>query len=169
MANKGYGSESIGGVPIVQPSSKEPLKVEITAADIRNGDNKNPSACAAARSLVRCNPEIKEARVHLSRTYVKVEKPNGKKVWVRYKTPESLRTEIVAFDRGGKFEPGLYYLKPLQPSQLNRVHPPRGKKLKGGGRENEKRVLQRGNKTKPMIARVKQHNVTGVRARGANR
>ena len=35
---------------------------------------------------------------------------------MRYTTPALLQREIVSFDRDGKFEPGVYELKPISPS-----------------------------------------------------
>jgi hypothetical protein len=42
--------------------------------------------------------------------------------WVRYRIPQSVIREIVAFDRGGSFEPGMYALMPPSPAyRLGRV------------------------------------------------
>src|ERR1700744_145028 len=98
----------INGKKVVDAT--KPLQIKITASDTRRGDNKNPSACAAALAAKRL-PACTGARVHLGRVYI--EKPDR---WVRYKTGDALRSEIIAFDRGGKFEPGEYEIRPPSPS-----------------------------------------------------
>lgn len=84
---------------------KRPLKLKITTKDINSADPKRPNSCAVAKA---CKRELhaKEVRVHLSRVYVRTNDLN----WQRYMTPQNLRSEIVAFDRGGQFEPGTYTL-----------------------------------------------------------
>jgi hypothetical protein len=84
----------------------EPLTVRITSADVRSGAKKSPSTCAAAKALCR-TAHVDAAQVYVGRTYVL----QGK-TWTRYRTPRSLRTEIIAFDRGGAFAPGEYTLMP---------------------------------------------------------
>lgn len=138
----------INGLPVVDAT--KPLNLVITKRDVSLGATKDPGACAAARSLCRL-PEIDEARVHLGRTYIK----SGKK-WIRYETPKAVRTEIVAFDRGGSFEPGEYIFGAIRPSHRN-------------GRQQGSTKSQ----TKPAGAkkkrRAKPHVVSGVRHNGANR
>ncbi len=140
----------INGLKVVDPKGK--ITLHITASDVAKGNTKDPAACAAARCIMREVPECVEARVHLGRTYIKT-----KDKWLRYTTPRSLRSEIIAFDRGGKFEPGTYSLSPMTPS--NRL----GKKTyatSNVGRMKPKHLQ------KP---RAKPHTVTGVRQHGANR
>jgi hypothetical protein len=98
----------IAGVQV--QDAKAPLTVEVTREDIKGASTKKPEACAVARAIVR-ETGAEAARVHLSRTYVK---RNGS--WRRYYTPNDVRSEVVAFDRGGKFEPGAYALMPMPPS-----------------------------------------------------
>lgn len=100
----------IGGGKVIDAPSRLPIR--ITKNDVRRGALKNASACAAAQAICRVGG-FREARVHTSRTYVK--KKNGD--WLRYLTPPALSKEIVAFDRGGSFEPGDYELIPVQPSE----------------------------------------------------
>jgi hypothetical protein len=87
------------------------------------------------------------ARVHVARTYLKI----GNK-WLRCITPESLRSEIVAFDRGGKFEPGEFELKAIPDSmRLGVAHS----------------VREPGHDRPGKTKRV--HRTINVRAHGANR
>ena len=125
----------------------KPVKITITKTDALRGANKDPAACAAARACLR-QDGVDAARVHLSTTYLR---KGGK--WYRYTTPVSLRSEIVAFDRGGKFEPGDYTLSPKQPS-----HRATGKRF--GGEDKPKR------KKRAKIARA-YHVTIGVRSHGA--
>ncbi len=140
----------INGLKVVDPLTR--ITLHITAADVKAGDTKDPGACAAARCILREVKGSVAARVHLGRTYIKT-----KDKWLRFITPEPLRGEIIAFDRGGKFEPGTYTLRPMPPSNRN------GKKTwksSNVGRQKPKHLQ------KP---RAKPHTVTGVRQHGANR
>lgn len=140
----------IDGLRVVDPKGK--ITLRITAADVKAGNTKDPGGCAAARCIMREVPNCVAARVHLGRTYIKTEKN-----WLRFITPEPLRGEIIAFDRGGSFEPGVYTLRPMPPSSRddNKTW-----KSSDKGRQNPK------HKQKP---RAKPHTVTGVRQHGANR
>lgn len=95
----------IEGKP-VKDANKQ-LQITIMPRDVKAGALKNATSCAAAQALVRSGV-CQEARVHVNRTYLK----EGDK-WTRYQTPPALRSEIVAFDRGGTFEPGEYKLLPV--------------------------------------------------------
>lgn len=134
----------------VKDANKE-LLVTITPQDVKAGAAKNATSCAAAQALVRqgiCD----EAKVHVNRTYIK---KAGK--WLRFKTPPALRSEIVAFDRGGSFEPGDYKLMPMSPSQRRGARearetnrPPEARNPPKTGRSIKKRL---------------RHVTTGVRER----
>ncbi len=120
--------------------AKRKMVIHVTDYDVREGAKKNSNACAAARAIMR-ESGCDLAKVHANRTYIK----RGTK-WYRYQTPNSLTKEIVAFDRGGTFEPGEYTLIPLKASQRQ------------GAR------LLRASTTKKYPKR-KNHVTTGVRAR----
>lgn len=108
----------INGVEVKDADEK--LVVKITKDDVRKGSLKNANACAAANALCR-QEHCDEARVHFSRAYIR----KGKK-WLRFGVPPALRNEIIAFDRGGTFEPGEYILSPVQPTvRLDRPTPKR--------------------------------------------
>lgn len=136
----------IGDAKVVDAVEKLPIR--ITAADVRRGATKNASACAAAQAICRSGG-FTEARVHAARTYVK--DPSGKK-WFRFVTPPALRNEIIAFDRGGTFEPGEYELIPIQPSQSI------GARASRKGYESKKK----GTTSSP---KRKNHVTTGMRSR----
>jgi hypothetical protein len=135
----------IGGAKVVDAG--RPVTIHVTARDIAGGDNKDPAACAAARACMR-ELHATEARVHIGRTYLKIEEK-----WVRYRTSKALRTEIIAFDRGGKFMPGDFQLERMRESDRfgARKNKPRGPHL---------------TKAKP---RAKIHTVVGIRHHGAVR
>lgn len=131
----------IDGKPIID--AKRSVTLHITNADIKKSDPKKPENCAAANCIKR-ELHADEVRVHLSRIYIRANQGN----WQRYSTPQALRSEIIAFDRGGSFAPGEYILSPLQLSQ--RAHRKHKKVKKPGSKP------QRGN-------RKKSHIVTDVR------
>lgn len=138
----------INGMPVV--NATKPLNLTITKSDVTLGANKDPAACAAARSACRL-PQVDEARIHLGRAYIRV----GKK-WTRYETGRSLRTEIIAFDRGGTFEPGEYQLGAVRESHRF-------------GRQQGSKTSQTKPKGVKKKARAKPHVVSNVRHNGANR
>lgn len=145
----------INGKKVVDATRK--VKIKITPRDATEGDNKNPSSCAAARAAKRDVPHCISARVHIGRVYIE-----QKDKWVRYNTPGSLRTEIIAFDRGGSFDPGEFELQPPPPSQTEEAQQERNRKRKSG-------ISSGKNPRKVKVAIIKRHNVTGIRPRGATR
>lgn len=140
--------------------AKRPAFIKITPRDVKEGDNKNPSSCAAAKAAKHSIPECISARVHIGRVYIEQEKQ-----WIRYDTPDALRTEIIAFDKGGSFQPGEYKLRAPSPAST----------VEGRARAADKtRALrakspQHPRKLRVKIAKIKRHAVTGIRPRGANR
>lgn len=139
----------VNGKKVVDATS--PLRIKVTPRDAKLGANKDPGACAAARAAKREVPNCISARVHLGRVYIE-----EKNRWIRYKTPDSLRSEIIAFDRGGEFDPGEYELLP--PSPADRL----------GARTRKNKDKDRTGANSGKRAR-KMHVTRGVRKRGANR
>lgn len=115
----------IDGIPVID--AKKPLDIKITKRDISLADNKEPADCAVARAC-RGSLHALEARVHLGRVYLRMNKGS----WTRYVTTKPLRTEIIAFDRGGTFEAGTYVLKPPSPSKSIGAKRKRGPHLTKG-------------------------------------
>lgn len=101
-------SKLINGLPIV--NAAESLLLHITGADIKNARPKRPDFCVVALAVKR-EMHVKEVRVHLGRVYVK----SSPHFWTRYITPGSLRTEIISFDRGGRFSIGVHTLGKFGP------------------------------------------------------
>lgn len=100
----------IDGLPVVNGKGKILLK--ITKGDISRADRKQPDQCVIARCCRR-SLKVKEARIHLGRVYLR----RDDRQWERYITSPAMRTEIVAFDRGGSFEPGDFLILPPAPSK----------------------------------------------------
>lgn len=122
---------TIDGLPV--KDARKSVILHVTTGDIRKAKVKDPSACAAALACKR-DLGAKEAQIHKSRTYLRF---NGH--WTRYLTPASLQAEIVAFDRGGRFEPGEHRLTKMAPSRpFNKKTGPR--KTKGKLRGSYHRV-----------------------------
>lgn len=121
--------------------------IHITGRDVKRGDNKDPSSCAAA---LACKRELHctEAQVHIGRTYVK----RGRQ-WLRYVTPSSLKYEIVAFDRGGQFEPGEYVLIAPKGAMKLGYEKPTGPKKKQGRKRESYHVIA-GIRSRPAVART---------------
>lgn len=120
---------SLDGLPVTD--AKHPLELHIKARDCDNGDPKRPETCAAARAIRREYGAI-DVKVHLSRVYVRQNKGN----WMRYFTPEPLQREIVAFDRNGTFEPGVYTLQAPTPHAVTNRGRRTGSKPKKKSRRN---------------------------------
>lgn len=97
---------TIDGLPVLD--AKRPLVLHVTKSDITKAHTKAPNACAVARACAR-ELHVKEARVHLSRVDLRTNDHN----WTRYITPRPMRAEIIAFDRGGAFEPSEFTLHPV--------------------------------------------------------
>jgi len=95
----------IDGKPIIDAT--KPVTLEINANDIAKADRKEPLDCAVARA---CRRELhaKKVRVHLTRIYIMYNDGS----WRRYMTPPSMRSDIIGFDRGGTFPPGIFVLRP---------------------------------------------------------
>lgn len=139
----------INGVKVKDAS--EPLTFTVMKADVTRGAAKKSSSCAAARALCR-EGHCEEARVHVSRAYIK--KEGG---WLRFGVAPTMRNEIIAFDRGGEFAPGTYTLAPVQPTV--RLDAP-SRKARGIPQRKTGKFPQRGRRTKRTY-----HVVSGVRAK----
>jgi len=142
---------AIAGLPVKDATKK--ITLHITPTDIKKGDSKNAAMCAAAQACKR-QLHVEDARVHIGYIYIK--EKDGKS-WTRYRTPQSLRSEIIAFDRGGKFMSGDYTISPTSPA--NRLDERKKKRSCWQGS---------GPKGKPKKT-VKRHKTLGIRHYGANR
>jgi len=103
-------SRKIDGLEV--ENSGRSLRIDITEDDIKKGKPLDPTACAAARCLLR-STNAEAVKAHRHSTLVQI----GKK-WRRYKTSSSLRMEMIIYDRGGKFMPGYYDLAAVPLSQV---------------------------------------------------
>jgi hypothetical protein len=133
--------------------ARKGMMIEVTKEDCRKGRTKDPSACAAAKAILREHEEVLSARVHRGRTYLEYEDR-----WVRYSTSRSLSFELAVFDRDKGFEPGVYSI--AAPSPAARLDAEK-KRLEG---LVDSRTDHSKNKT-----RLKRHDITNIRPRGANR
>jgi hypothetical protein len=122
--------KAIDGLPVMD--AKRPVRLKIIPADIQGANVKEPDDCAIARACRR-QLHVIEARVHLTRTYLRTNTGN----WVRYATPPAARAEIIAFDRGGRFVPSEFILKPVP--ERDRLGAPRR-----GGKATGKKGKRRG-------------------------
>jgi hypothetical protein len=136
----------INGTQVKDATKK--IVLTITPQDVKSGAKKNANSCAAANALCR-QEGCEAAKVHMSRAYIK----KGK-TWYRFAVPTALKNEVLAFDRGGAFEPGDYILAPVQPSV--RIGAPR---THGPKRKNHHSTGKAPARKRPY------HVVSGVRAR----
>lgn len=103
-------TKGIDGLPVTD--AKAPIVLHVTRNDIKGANNMKPNDCAIARAARR-ELHVIEARIHLSRTYLRTNNGN----WTRYVTPAAARAEIIAFDRGGSFEPIALTFQPIWPTE----------------------------------------------------
>jgi hypothetical protein len=143
------GDMKIKGVKV--EDAKRKITLAVTEEDVRLGTLKQARSCAAANAICR-QTGATEARVHASRAYIK---QGGK--WLRFTVPLAMRSEIIAFDRGGDFAPGEYILTPVQPSVRLGV-------VRNHGVEKRKGNHHSKNKRKRAY-----HVVSGVRKRMSER
>jgi hypothetical protein len=125
----------IDGLPVFD--AKRPLVLHVTRSDIAKADRKEPNNCAIARACRR-ELHVVEARIHLGRTYLRLNAHN----WTRYATPKAARDEIIAFDRGGSFEPGEILLAPVKHSQKLGTKRKTGPKTKPGKPRRSPQVVK---------------------------
>jgi hypothetical protein len=135
----------INGTPV--KDAKQKIVLTITPQDVKSGAKKNSNSCAAANALCR-QEGCEAAKVHMSRAYIK----KGK-TWYRFAVPLALKNEVLAFDRGGAFEPGEYILAPVQPS------------VRIGATRNHGTDKRVGNHHSKNKRKRPYHVVSGVRAR----
>ena len=95
------------GLPVLD--AKKPLRLEVMREDIRDASKKVPNSCAVAKACTRAMG-VKGVKVHVSRLYLNT----NDKSWTRYVVSGAMRNEIIAYDRGGKFMPGVYVLNAPQ-------------------------------------------------------
>jgi hypothetical protein len=142
-------ARALDGSPIFD--STEPLKIQVNSRDIANADRKDPADCVMARAVRRCI-HAHEVRAHLGRVFVR---QREKGPWKRYETSTALRSEIIAFDRGGAFEPGEYMLRKIRDSQTSLA---RSRYSEG---RNRNRSSRKGRAQKKRMAPHTMKNVRG--------
>lgn len=134
---------TIDGLPVID--ARRALKLHITPEHVKRASRKRPDNCAIAQTCL-ATPGVKEVRIHLSRAYLR----SNSKNWQRFLVSPVLRSEIIAFDRGGKFAPGDYVLHKVTPTK-------RLGKRQGGNKKPGTARYQGGHKRRAY------HVVTDVR------
>lgn len=81
------------------------VTITVSPGDTKASDVKSHKTCAAA---VACKRQYHLDGVILSRAIAYMVRGT---VATRYVVPQELNREIIAFDRGGSFEPGEYHLQ----------------------------------------------------------
>jgi hypothetical protein len=126
-------------------NAARPLRLNVTAEDIREGQPLNHNSCAIALAAKRQVPGVRNVMVHLGTIYIEI----VNRGWLRWHVPEYATREVVAFDRGGKFVPCEIDFTPLTTAALVR----KVGRIRGSSSPSSKR-------RKPKIAR---HYTEGVR------
>lgn len=120
------------------------MEVDVKTVDVKKSVAKNPAKCAVARAFQR-ETHVEAAIIGLTFSYL----IKGK-IAIRFRTPESVRTELVSFDRHGDFEVGHYHLTP----------PPASARLGAYGRSGARR---RSRPSSSHSAQRKVHKTARVR------
>jgi hypothetical protein len=108
----------------------ESISLNITDNDCQLASRKDHANCVLSRACMKHTGS--DVLVYVSRVYVK---QIHQDVWVRYVIENTLRTQVVAFDQGGAFNPGQYVLnKPASDKRLGRS---------SGGQKNTDRKTPR--------------------------
>jgi len=116
--------QALEGLPVRDATANTVITIQ--PRDISHGKRNKPGECPAARACCRGLGATK-ALIYRTKTFLR----NGKE-WVRYNTPQSLRTELVAFDRGGRMMPGDFIILAPKGSQRLGRHKPTGPKRRSG-------------------------------------
>jgi len=92
----------------------ESMNLYITDIDCQLASRKDHTNCVISRACMKltgCDVLVYRSRVYVKQTY--------QDVWVRYVIENTLHTQVIAFDQGGKFNPGQYTLnKPALDKRL---------------------------------------------------
>ena len=86
------------------------IELSVNRSDCKGAKKLDPTNCAMARAAQR-ELHADAAIIGISTSYI-----IKNNVATRYQTPDSVRSEIVSFDRHSDFTPGDYYLIPKSPS-----------------------------------------------------
>lgn len=133
---------------LTRVDSRKPLKITVLPKDLKKSIKKDPQNCGFAQACKRENPKAEAVFFFKSSAWV-----HEGKILKRYVMPGSMQKEIVAFDRGAKFDPGEYQLSAPSPSNTLEA--------------NRKRNLAKADNPRPKTASSKPprvaHKTGGVR------
>lgn len=118
----------------------EGVVVNVTPTDAKSAKPGDPSGCAMVKAFKRQHGL--STIIGLTRSYV----VEGDTV-VRYITPETVGREITSYDRSKDFEPGVYHLAKMTPSQRVGTMKPRAKRKDprtGHDKASKLRVIHKG-------------------------
>lgn len=107
--------QTLEGLPVYDADA--PLMLDIGQADIHSRWRKFPDKCAVAEACKR-QLHVTRALAYRSRLYVLHDEGTAKAHWKRYQMPETVRNEVITFDKGGGFTPGTYRIPTMPPSKI---------------------------------------------------
>lgn len=85
------------------------MEIDVRGGDINGARPKDPANCAVARACARHGHD---ALICATQAYLRI----GQTA-MRFTVPQSVRSELLSFDRGGGFQRGTYTLRPPSPSR----------------------------------------------------
>jgi hypothetical protein len=129
-------------------NAKAKVEIEVPLQLTKSTRRKNAYHCVFAEACARM-PHVDEAIIHLSTAYLRF---RGEKVFRRYRVQTRLRDQIVAFDKHGEFEPGIYTLGTIQPSHQARGERQGSNKPSKGGPKRRGGVKIKGVRERANIA-----------------
>lgn len=112
-----------------------PAKIEVVARDANPRAAKNHEACALA---VACKRQMNLDGVIISRSIAYLVK--GKKAR-RFQLPPGTAREVVSFDRGAGFAPGVYLLSAVTPNKKMGTRQGSDQRTPGNGKPKQFRHL----------------------------
>lgn len=112
------------GVPVVDAT--EPIIIGVTQGDIDKSVPKDSKVCGFARACERQLKDVRAAYFFKTKAWLEYDDK-----LVRYKLPQSVQKEIIAFDRSRSMEPGVYKLSPINRTETMKYKAAQAKKNKG--------------------------------------
>lgn len=113
-----------------------PVEISVNRKDCKTAKKFDPTECALARAAKR-ELHAEGVIIGMGSSYI----IKGDTA-VRFDTPQSVKREIVSFDRHGDFAPGDYYLTPKPPSNRFGVQRENRKNRKGGNHKAKRKIHQ---------------------------
>lgn len=113
-----------------------PIEISVNRKDCKTAKKFDPTECALARAAKR-ELHVEGVIIGIGSSYI----IKGDTA-VRFDTPQSVKREIISFDRHHDFAPGDYYLTPKPPSNRFGVQHEKRTGRKGGNHKAKRKIHQ---------------------------